>query len=278
MSLRTDALPRVQVWAALHTLVVMTAPIICFGQQPCGIFPRRFLFSKIQTARRLQGEIGGEIVFFYHDSDHDPRETITILPDRRTGLEQRLNFQFANRLQKQFSPLFAKRVLPEWREKMARQLPNYVPEVLVEDFKKVSAGNVADFCLEMYRGLGLLEGLRVMRSGDPEFRGRAEAVEDYFVDVPYENELVRARISRNALLLHKGGDLYIRLPLPEHDATQISPTRDTRLRWMQSVIHCTHYVAGASEIKYLNREDAPGVEFITRDTISQSDRAYVPDV
>jgi hypothetical protein len=120
--------------------------------------------------------------------------------------------------------------------------------------------------------------LRVMRSGDPEFRGRAEAVEDYFVDVPYENELVRARISRNALLLHKGGDLYIRLPLPEHDATQISPTRDTRLRWMQSVIHCTHYVAGASEIKYLNREDAPGVEFITRDTISHSDRAYLPDV
>ena len=256
----------------------MTVPIICFGQQPCGIFPRRFLFSKIQTARRLQGEIGGEIVFFYHDSDHDPRETLTILADRRTGLEQRLNFQFANQLQKQFSPLFAKRVLPEWRAKMARQLPNYVPEALVEDFQKVDAENVADFCLEMYRRLGLLEGLRVMRSGDPEFRRLAEPVDDYFVDVPYENELVRARIGRDALLLHKGGDSYIRLPLPEHDRTQISPTRDTRLRWMQSVIHCTHYVAGASEIKYLNREDAPGVEFITRDTISQSDHAYVPDV
>jgi hypothetical protein len=47
-------------------------PIICFGQQPCGFFPRRFLFAKMQTARRLQQEIGGEIVFFYHDSDHDP--------------------------------------------------------------------------------------------------------------------------------------------------------------------------------------------------------------
>jgi len=38
-------------------------PVICFGQQPCGFFPKRFLVAKIQTARRLQKEIGGEIVF-----------------------------------------------------------------------------------------------------------------------------------------------------------------------------------------------------------------------
>jgi hypothetical protein len=53
-------------------------PIICFGQQPCGFFPKRFLFAKMTAARRLQQEIGGEIVFFYHDSDHDPRETRTV--------------------------------------------------------------------------------------------------------------------------------------------------------------------------------------------------------
>ena len=256
----------------------MAAPVICFGQQPCGIFPRRFLFSKIQTARRLQREIGGEIVFFYHDSDHDSRETMTILRDRQTGEEKRLNFRSANKVQKQFSPLFAKRVLTEWRKTTARQLPNYVSPEWVEDFEKVEAGNVADFCLEMYRHLGLLEGVQVMRSGDPEFRRRAVAVDDYFVDVPYENELVRARISPDALLLHKGGNSYVKLPLQKHDAAQISPTRDTRLRWMQSVIRCTHYVAGASEIKYLNTEEAPGVEFIARDEISDSDRAYVPDV
>ena len=255
----------------------MRSPIICFGQQPCGIFPRRFLFSKIQTARRLQRELGGEIVFFYHDSDHDPRETITILRDWQTGQERRLNFRFANKLQKQFSPLFAKRVLPEWREKTARQLSNYVPEELVEVFKKVEAENVADFCLEMYRGLGLLEGLRVMRSGDPEFRRRAVAVDDYFVDLIYQRELVRARLGPDALVLHTGGDSYLKLPLQEHDATQISPTRDTRLRWMQSVISCTHYVAGAGEINYLNRDEAPGVQFIARDEISESDRAYLPD-
>ena len=255
----------------------MSSPVICFGQQPCGIFPRRFLYSKIQTARRLQRELGGEIVFFYHDSDHDPRETTTILRDRQSGEEQRLNFAFANKLQKRFSPLFAKRVLPAWQEKTARQLPNYAPARLVEDFKKVAAENVAAFCLEMYRQLGLLEGMRVMRSGDPEFRRRAAAVDDYFVDVTYRGELVRARISPEALLLHKGGHAYLKLPLEKYDATQISPTRDTRLRWMQSVIGCTHYVAGASEIKYLNTEEAPGVQFIARDEISESDRAYLPD-
>jgi hypothetical protein len=256
----------------------MAAPIICFGQQPCGIFPRRFLYSKIETARRLQRELGGEIVFFCHDSDHDPRETISILRDLRSGEDTRLNFRFANKLQKQFSPLFAKRVLPAWQATIARQLPNLVPAELVESFKKIEAENVADFCLEMYRHLGLLEGLRVMRSGDPEFRRRAVAVDDYFVDVNYEGELVRARISPDALLLHKGGGSFLKLPLSQHDATQISPTRDTRLRWMQSVIGCTHYVAGASEVKYLNTEDAPGVQFVTRGEISESDRAYLPDV
>jgi hypothetical protein len=46
---------------------------------------------------------------------------------------------------------------------------------------------------------------------------------------------------------------------------------------MQSVVGCTHYVAGAGEIQYLNAEDAPEVEFVTRDTISDSDRAYIPE-
>ena len=255
----------------------MASPVICFGQQPCGIFPRRFLYAKIQTARRLQSELGGEIVFFCHDSDHDPRETMTILRDRRSEREHRINFSFANKVQREFSPLFAKRVLPDWQANIARQLPNLVPQNCVDAFKAVHAENVADFCLEMYRNLGLLEGIRLERSGDPQFRRRACAIDDFFVDVTYEGELVRARISANALLLHKGGNSYIELPLEKFDAAQISPTRDTRLRWMQSVVQCTHYVAGASEVDYLNVADAPNVQFITRDHISESDRAYFPD-
>src|SRR5205085_202448 len=119
----------------------MSAPIICFGQQPCGFFPKRFLFAKIVAARRLQCEIGGEIVFFFHDSDHDPRETTTVLRERHTGDEHSFNFQFANKIQKQFSPLYAKRLQPAWQAKIARQLPSYVETELVEKFKAITATN-----------------------------------------------------------------------------------------------------------------------------------------
>jgi hypothetical protein len=253
----------------------MSEPIICFGQQPCGFFPKRFLYAKITAARRLQREIGGEIVFFFHDSDHDPRETITVLRERHTGREDALNFQFANKTQKQFSPLYAKRVLPEWQEKIARQLPNYVDAEMVECFKAIEATNVAEFCRDMYAGMGLLEGIRLERSSDPEFRKRATVIDDYFVDVPWEGETVRARVRDGKLFLHKGGDRYLELPSQEYDAGQISPARDTRLRWMQSVIRCTHYVAGAGEREYLNEADAPGVTFVPRDEIFDSAKAYI---
>ena len=253
----------------------MSAPIICFGQQPCGFFPKRFLFAKIVTARRLQREIGGEIVFFFHDSDHDPRETTTVLRERRTSQEHSFNFHVANKIQKEFSPLYAKRLLTDWQAKMVRQLPNYVAPDLVEHFKSVDASNAADFCSDLYSRMGLLDGIRVERSGDPQFRKRATAVDDYFVDVTWKGEIVRARWRDGKLLLHKGADRYIELPTQTFGADQISPTRDTRLRWMQSVIRCTHYVAGAGEREYLNEADAPGVVFVQRDEISDSGLAYI---
>jgi hypothetical protein len=123
--------------------------------------------------------------------------------------------------------------------------------------------------------MGLLDGIRVERSSDPGFRQRAVAIDDFFVDVPWEGETVRARHRDGKLLLHKGGANYIELPPQSFDAAQISPTRDTRLRWMQSVIHCTHYVAGAGEREYLNEAEAPGVTFVQRDEISDSDLAYI---
>jgi hypothetical protein len=252
----------------------MDHPIICFGQQPCGFFPKRYLIAKILTARHIQNKIGGEIVFFFHDSDHDPRETITILRDQHTNEEVALNFQFDNRIQKQFSPLYAKRVVPEWHEKTARQLPNYVGPSLVEHFKRTKCSNVADFCLEMYSRMGLLDGVRVERSSAPQFRARAVAVSDYFVDAQYQGEIVRARYRDGKLLLHKGGDRFLEIPRPEFGPEEISPTRDTRFRWMQSVVQCTHYVAGASEQHYIDKADAPEVKFIKRDEISDSGKAY----
>ena len=213
-------------------------------------------------------------MFFFHDSDHDPRETITMLRDQHSNRDVALNFQFENRIQKQFSPLYAKRVLPDWQEKTARQLPRYVWRPLVERFKQIKASNVADFCLEMYRCMGLLEGVRVERSSSSEFRARAVAVSDYFVDQRYEGEIVRARHRDGKFLLHKGGDRFLEIAGGEFGPEQISPTRDTRFAWMQSVIRCTHYVAGASEQHYINTADAPGVKFVNRDEISDFDKAY----
>jgi hypothetical protein len=253
----------------------MSTPRIAFGQQPCGFFPRRFLFAKIATARRLQAQLGGEIVFFYHDSDHDPRETQTLLRSLRTGELSRQNFSFANKIQRKWSPLFLKRLSPGWRDATARQLPAYVGARWTEAFRQVAAENAADFCLEMYRRMGLLEGIRVVRSGDPAVRRAACAVADFFVDVPYENEIVRARAIDGSLRLHEGGDCYVTVPPTPFAQEQISPARDARLRWMQSVLQCTHYVAGMGEQAYLVREDAPEITFVNRDPIDRSDEAYL---
>jgi hypothetical protein len=266
---------------------MMDRPLICFGQQPCGFFPRRFLFAKFQTARRLQAEMGGEIVFFFHDSDHDPRETQTILRHRKTGEPAMLNFAFENKVQRRWSPLFLKRIAAGWHANMARQLGAYVEPPWLEAFKQTTATNVADFCLEMYRRMGLLEGVRVVRSSDPAVRRAACAVPDFFVDVPYAGEIVRARWSNTgkppesggatgtpALLLHEGGESYVTLPACEFTREQVTPTRDTRLRWMQTVVHCTHYIAGAGEQAYLRKEDAPEITFVNRDPIDRSDEAY----
>lgn len=252
----------------------MSSPIICFGQQPCGFFPKRFLIAKAETARRLQNEIGGEIVFFYHDSDHDPRETRTVLRHRTTNETAQLNFVFENKLQRKFSPLYTKRIPSGWQEKTALQLPNYVDRPLIDIFKKASAPTVADFCLDMYNFMGLLEGIKIVRSSSPDFRRAACEISDFFVDIPYDNEIVRARFMDGAFKLHEGGNVFIDLPLKDFTKEQISPARDSRLRWMQSVINCTHYITGAGEQAYLSKTEAPEIDFITRDTTDRSEEAY----
>lgn len=253
----------------------MSTPIICFGQQPCGFFPRRFLYAKIATARRLQREIGGEIVFFFHDSDHDPRETQTILRHHKTGEPLTFNFAFENKLQRKFSPLYLKRIPTGWRESTARQLGAYADAGVIRAFKENGATTVADFCLEMYRAMGLLEGIQVVRSSAPEIRRAACAIDDYFVDLPHGGEIVRARVMDGLFKLHEGGDCFlpvtVNLPIAKE---QISPTRDTRLAWMQSVIHCTHYVSGMGEQAYLRKADAPEIVYVNRDPIDRSDEAY----
>lgn len=269
----------------------MSNPVICFGQQPCGFFPKRFLVAKILTARRLQKEMGGEIVFFYHDADHDPRETKTTLRHIQSHKPVDYNFDYDNKIQRKFSPLYLKRIPAAWHKKMCGTLPNYVAKPLVEAFAATSPSNVADFCLEIYGKMGLMEGIRVARSSDLGLRNAACDITpggDFFVDVPYENEIVRARYVPGdpgmsswevpkdpSLQLHEGGPSYITLPCPPKiPKSQVSPTRDSRLKWMQSVLHCTHYIAGMGEQAYLKKEEAPEITFVNRDAIENLDEAW----
>ena len=76
------------------------------------------------------------------------------------------------------------------------------------------------------------------------------------------------------MTLHEGGNSFVTLPPIAFTKEQISPARDTRLRWMQSVVHCTHYVAGAGESAYLRQEETPEITFVNRETIDRSDEAH----
>ena len=260
----------------------MTAPVICFGQQPCGFFPKRFLVAKLRTAARLQREIGGTVVFFDHDADHDPRETRTVVRHRDSGRAVQLNFEFENKVQRKHSPLYLKRVPQDWRRRTAQALPNYVDKPLVAAFEAVAASPAGDtaggFCLAMYRRLGHFDpfgdAFRVVRSGDPAVRRAACDVADFFVDVPHDGEVVRARSDAGRLTLHEGGDRFTTLPPQPFDKSQVSPTRDSRLVWMQSVVGCTHYVCGAGERQYLDATQTPDVQFVSREDIDRSDEAY----
>jgi hypothetical protein len=99
-------------------------------------------------------------------------------------------------------------------------------------------------------------------------------VTEFFVDVPHEGEIVRARFAGDSFKLHEGGDEFVTLPLTVFTKEQISPTRDSRLRWMQSVVRCTHYIAGQGEQAYLHADETPEIKFVSRETIDRSDEAW----
>lgn len=253
----------------------MIQPIICLGQQPNGFFPKRFFVAKIQKANELQKKIGGKIVWFCHDSDSDYRETITTLIDKQSGKEANLNFTSENKIQKKFSPLYAKRIPQEWQEETARKLPQYVNKELIATFNSVRSDTAAGFCIRMYQRLGLLDGVEIIRSSDPAVRRSAVPVPDFFMDTKYEEEIVRARYKNDHLELHSGGDSITSLPLPAFDPEKISPARDSRFLWMQSVINCSHYILGAGERQYLDTNPFPNVEFIEREPIINPGHAWI---
>ncbi len=217
-------------------------------------------------------------MFFYHDSDHDYRETITAMRDLQTNEIARLNFTQENKIQKKFSPLYAKRIPAGWKEEILKQLPRFMEQKAIELFAKTSGATAGEFCLNMYKGLGLLESVEVVPSGDPAVRERASDLEDdFFADVSYEDEIVRARSRNNGLTLHEGGERYITLPPQAIEKKQKNPDRDQRFAWMQSVVNCTHYILGEGEAEYLDITKFPAITFIARKNINEPELAWLPD-
>ncbi len=94
----------------------------------------------------------------------------------------------------------------------------------------------------MYRRMGLLEGIRVVRSSDPAFRRAACDIAEFFVDVPHEGEIVRARLMDGVLKLHEGGDVFVTLPLTGvHQGTNQPDARHaTALDAIRGAMHALH--------------------------------------
>jgi hypothetical protein len=65
------------------------------------------------------------------------------------------------------------------------------------------------------------------------------------------------------------------VPATAFGKEHISPTRDSRLLWMQSVVNCTHYIAGAGEKAYLRVEETPNIAFVNRETIEHPNEACI---
>ena len=96
---------------------------------------------------------------------------------------------------------------------------------LVQALRIRTATNIADFCLEMYKRMGFLKEMEIVRSERSGLPEAACDIDDYYVDVPYEGEIVRARYVKGELMLHKGGDVYETCPRVPFGKKQISPAR-----------------------------------------------------
>ena len=253
----------------------MSAPVICFGQQPCGFFPRRFLAAKICTARRLQArDRRGDRLFLPRqrprpagDADHPapPQDRRAARPQLR--LREQAPAQVVPALP-QAGPAGVARADGAPASGLCRP-------ALGRGLQRVQCADVADFCLEMYRAHGAAGGHprrpleRPGRSG-----ARPATSRNTSSTCPTRGDgagPVRRRRSAPA----RGRRFIPDLPRVrfEHGTNQPDPGLAAFAGCNRSS-HCTHYVTGAGEQAYLRPADAPEVTFVHRDTIERSDEAY----
>ena len=126
----------------------------------------------------------------------------------------------------------------------------------------------------MYRHMGLLDDIRVVRSSDPDFRRAACDIPEFFVDVPHEGEIVRARFMDGALKLHEGGDSFVTLPQTAFTkrADQSHARYAAALDAVGRALHALHCRRGRKGLS--SPGETPEITFINRDPIDRSDEAY----
>ena len=111
---------------------------------------------------------------------------------RCSAIRSHFNFDLANKTQKKYSPLYLKQIAENWQSQMSQMLPEYVDQNWPR--------RLSTPCRERCRILpgdvpadgahGRNSHRTVERSG---ISPRACDIADFFVDVPYEGETVRAR-------------------------------------------------------------------------------------
>ena len=183
----------------------------------------------------------------------------TILRRRKTNEPAVLNFAFVNKVQRKFSPLHLKHIDPAWQQKTesaTAQLRGAHRPSRCSSRRQPATRRI--FASKYTGAWGCWRECGWCVRATRRCGGRRATWGNFLSDVPYEGETVRARLADGALKLHEGGDAFITLPPVNFTKEQISPTRDSRLRWMQSVVHCTHYIAGAGEQAYLCRGGRAG--------------------
>ena len=114
----------------------------------------------------------------------------------------------------------------------------------------------------------------VVRSSDPAVRRRACDVSDFFVDVPYEGEIVRARVRDGALDLHEGGDSFVTLPATAfaQGADQPHAGHAAPLDAVGHPLHALRDRRGRAGLS--SPGGSAGDHLRARDEIDRSDEAY----
>lgn len=244
----------------------MEKPIVCLSEQLSSFLPTKSLVRRIDAAKSLASRVGGKTILFIWDSWH--RGTAeTVLPGNR-----RISFEYYNNLQRDYTPFYLKNLDPVWWNRAKSKLDGIVPGKIINVLDNIKEDTAGNFCLKAYKKLGFLDNLEVVRSSDPEIRKKAKMFEDFYVEVSYKGEIVRARYTNRGFVLESNPpvEIYKTDVVPG----MVTPPDEKRFEWMDSIVSPSHYILGEKE--RVKESDFPWISFVRSRKTEQSDTACWP--